>query len=242
MTRTFFIAIFLSVSAVFCITFFNTPKVHAEAPKVIANTTSPRPAIIQTVSSTRMNERTSRHSSVAVQGLSGGHGSGTYIKHNDHYAVLTARHVVDDSNIFYVSTGAEKVVGQVIWKSETHDIALLKIPRLNSRKAVNVSRHNRQLSVGDEVVYSGYPASYDMLTTRAYVTGYEDGYRAVLLHGFIWFGYSGSGVFNAQGDIVGIVVAVGVQEYDETRQVLEDLVYMHELSADHVARIRHALR
>ena len=60
--------------------------------------------------------------------------------------------------------------------------------------------------------------------------------------GLFGFGYSGSGVFNTQGNIVGVVVAVGVQEYDETRQVLEDLVYMHELSADHVTRIRHALR
>jgi len=239
MIRTFFGILFVFL----CACLAGSPDIHAEdvetQPPVVETN---KPTLIQNVSLIRTNERISRNSAVSVENLEGGHGSGTYVKHNDHYGILTARHVVDRADIFYVTAGTERVVGQVIWKSETHDIALLRVPKMDSRRAVNISRNDTSLIIGDEVVYSGYPASYNMITTRAYVSGYSQRHHATLLHGFIWFGHSGSGVFDDTGNLVGVVVAVGVETFHDIPQVLEDLVYIHEININHITKIRHALR
>ena len=230
--------------ALLCVITISPQITYAEGqrPKVVTNVAGDRPSLLQTVSLIRTNERISRGSAVSVQGLEGGHGSGTYIEHGGHYGIVTARHVIDRAEIFYVATDSEKVVAQVVWKSETHDIAVLRVPKLDSRRAISLPRGNDDLMVGEQVVYSGYPASYDMITTRAYVSGYEPEYKATLLHGFVWFGYSGSGVFDDTGTLVGIVVAIGVERYGNQSHVLEDMVYIHELKGDHVTRIKHALR
>ena len=226
-----------------CAVIISPQAIRAEGHQTqVTNDADVRPSLLQTVSLIRTNERISRNSAVSVQGLQGGHGSGTYIEHGGHYGIITARHVIDRADIFYVAAGSEKVVAQVIWKSETHDIALLRIPKLDSRKAISLPRGEKKLNVGSQVVYSGYPASYDMITTRAYVSGYEPEYKATLLHGFVWFGYSGSGVFDDAGTLAGIVVAVGVEKYGNQSHILEDMVYIHELKSDHIARIKHALR
>lgn len=233
---------FFNILILLCAVFITPGDIHADENRtnVITSETN-RPTLLQPVSLIRTNERLSRNSAVSVQGLQGGHGSGTYIEHNNHYAILTARHVIDKADIFYIVTATEKVVGQVIWKSETHDIALLLVPRLDSRSAVTLSRNRMPLNIGHEVVYSGYPASYDLITTRAYVNGHAAQYKATLLHGFVWFGYSGSGVFNSSGELVGVIVAVGVERLGEHPQVLEDMVYIHELRPDHISRIKHSL-
>ena len=54
-------------------------------------------------------QRASRTSAVKVEGLLGrGHGSGTYFTMDSHHLVLTARHVVDRNEIFYISTTTDK--------------------------------------------------------------------------------------------------------------------------------------
>jgi len=234
-----FLNIFL---ALLCVLVVAPQSSYAERQPDTANIAEDKPTLLQTVSLIRTNERISRNSAVSVQGLEGGHGSGTYIEHNDHYGIITARHVIDRAEIFYVVTATEKVVAQVIWKSETHDIALLRVPKLESRKAVSLPRTNDNLSIGEQVVYSGYPASYDMITTRAYVSGHAQEYKATLLHGFVWFGYSGGGVFDGDGNLTGVVVAVGVENFRNRTHILEDMVYIHELRSEHITRIKHALR
>ena len=238
------IRFFLRILLIFLCALLVAPQtIHAERGQPgVTNVAGERPTLLQAVSLIRINERISRNSAVSVQGLQGGHGSGTYIECGGHYGIITARHVIDRSEIFYVATGSEKVVAQVIWKSETDDIALLRIPKLNSRRAISLPRGSDGLDIGEQVVYSGYPASHDMITTRAYVSGYEAEYRATLLHGFVWFGYSGSGIFDDTGTLVGVVVAVGVERYGDRSHILEDMVYMHELRPDHITRIKHALR
>ena len=186
------------------------------------------------------SQRVSRESAVKIEGMMGGHGSGTYIEVDDHYLVITARHVVDSSEVYYVSTPTEKVVGQVIWKSQTKDMAVLKIPRLTSRTAASLPRTG-ELDVGDEVTYTGYPADYRLLTTKARVSGHEGSYRATLLQGFVWFGYSGSGGFDNSGKLRTIIFAIAAESYRGQPQLLETLVYSHEISKSDVAEIRAAL-
>ena len=48
-------------------------------------------------------QKNSRSSAVKVQGLLGGHGSGTYAELNGHKIVITAKHVVDNSANFIIN-------------------------------------------------------------------------------------------------------------------------------------------
>ena len=186
-------------------------------------------------------QRASRNSAVKIEGLQGGHGSGTYIEVSDHYLVITARHVVDRSEIYYVSSGSEKVVGQVIWKSQTKDMAVLRVPRLESRRAVALHRTN-ELEVGAEITYTGYPASYELLTSRAHVSGHVSERGATLLQGFVWFGYSGSGGFDSGGRLRSIIFAIAAENYRGLPQLLETLVYSHEINREDITQIKEALQ
>jgi len=185
-------------------------------------------------------QRASRNSAVKVEGLQGGHGSGTYVEMNDHFLVITARHVVDRSEIYYISTPTEKVVGQVIWKSQTKDIAVLRIPKLHSRTPVGLARTG-DLSVGDEITYTGYPSSYELLTTRSHVSGHSEPHNATLLQGFVWFGYSGSGGFDGSGRLRSIIFAVAVENFYGRPTPLATIVYSHEISRNEIAQIREVL-
>ena len=187
-------------------------------------------------------QRNSRNSAVKVEGLAGGHGSGTYIEVGNHYAVITARHVVDDSTIYHIlSPTGERVVGQVVWKSQDKDIAVLKVPRMQSRSAMEL-RGSNDLNVGDSLLYTGYPSNYEMLTSRATVSGHaEDYYNATLLQGFVWFGYSGSGAFDDGGKLRAIVVAIGVERFYGRPTPLPAIVYTFEISRDDVSAIRDAM-
>ena len=68
--------------------------------------TGPKPAIIDGTAEVLFSnaQKISRNSAVKIEGLRGGHGSGTYVELDDHYLVITARHVVDSSEIYYIST------------------------------------------------------------------------------------------------------------------------------------------
>ena len=186
-------------------------------------------------------QRASRTSAVKVEGLAGDHGSGTYFTMNNHHLVIPARHVVDRNDIFYISTTAgEKVVGQVIWKSQTRDMAVLKIPQLMSSNPTALHRTG-DLNVGDELTYTGYPASYELLTSRASVSGHSASYNATLLQGFVWFGYSGSGAFDSTGRLRAVVVAIASESWRGVPQLLETLVYAHEIRRQDITEIRRAL-
>ena len=205
-----------------------------------ADTTVPSPVVIDGTEEVLFGEqqRNSRKSAVKVHGLQGGHGSGTYIEIDNHALVITARHVIDRSEIFYVSSATgERVVGQVIWKSQTKDIAVLKIPRLTSRQPVPLQRTG-ELSIGNSLVYTGFPASYEMLTTRATVSGHNEQYGATLLQGFVWFGYSGSGAFDESGRLRAIVVAIAAEQWRGVPQLLETVVYTYEISRKDITEIK----
>jgi len=207
------------------------------------NSQTPTPAIIDgTVEVIFTNaQRASRSSALKVEGLEGGHGSGTYFTLNNHHLVITARHVIDRNEIFYISTtSGEKVIGQVIWKSQTRDMAVLKIPQLMSSNPVTLYKTG-DLEVGEEVTYTGYPASYELLTTKASVSGHSQSSSATLLQGFVWFGYSGSGAFDSSGRLRAIVVGIGAEDWRGMPQLLETLVYIHEIRRQDIAEIKKAL-
>tara|TARA_Y100001970_G_C14231713_1_gene859053 strand:- start:1754 stop:2491 length:738 start_codon:yes stop_codon:yes gene_type:complete len=226
--------------AVFLFTPFLSSTSEGQTPTPGDVATEVEVSLVESVWFPSYNQRQSRNSAVKVEGMSGGHGSGTYVKIGGEYIILTARHVVDDAEVYYISHNDERVVGQVIWKSQQYDIAALRVPQMKSRRAVAL-QETSGMSVGEQVLYTGYPSSYRLLTARAYVSGHEPRYRATLLQGFVWFGYSGSGAFDDRGRLRGIIVAIGTERFGRNRVPLETMVYCHELTPTEVQQIKDAL-
>jgi len=186
----------------------------------------------------------SRNSAVKVIGFNGGHGSGSYTKVNGEYFVITARHVVDNGWLFVIQgTGTESVIGQVIYRSSNQDFALLRIPKMNSRKTADVETTKmKEFKIGDQVVYTGFPSTYELLTSVGIVSGYEKIYGAVLLQGWAWPGSSGSGVFDENGKLVGVVVAIGKEYTYSAPQLIETLVYVIAIDEKEFSAMKQAAR
>ena len=109
-----------------------------------------------------------------------------------------------------------------------------------TRSSVQIQK-TEYLDVGQSVLYTGYPASYEMLTSRATVSGHAAEYNATLLQGFVWFGYSGSGVFDVSGKLRAVVVAIGIESFHGKPQPLESVVYIFEINKDDILEMKKSL-
>ncbi len=187
----------------------------------------------------KQHQQLSRESSLKIV-TPEGHGSGTYIKLGINYYALTAKHVVDTTDIVAVQAGLEVVVGEVVFRSSSQDIALIKIPALNQKLPAKIRTTNIQdLEIGEELVYSGYPSQYSTLTSGAIVSGREG--KHYILQGFAWPGSSGSGIIDSKGKIRGVIVGIGLETY-RTAQLLETVVWMEPITESTWNEIRGVLK
>ena len=167
-----------------------------------------------------------------------GHGSGSYLRMHNRYVVVTAAHVVDDSQYMWVEGRAdERVLGRVVYRDHKSDLALIMVPKLETRTAVNYRPRREADLVGDQVVYSGSPGKHDLLTIKGVVAGTKDDY--VIVHTYGWFGASGSGVYDRLGRLVGIVSALDVGMF-YVPQPVEDIVWVAPIWAldETIAKVR----
>lgn len=199
------------------------------------------PELIQSSQTVSRLHQKSRNSAVKVRGINGSHGSGTYIKIGNRYGVLTARHVIESDTLFIVEGEGDSAVGRVVYSSEKNDIALIEIAGLRNASPINIGDIEIfDYEFGETVIYSGYPSSYDKLTSTGIVSGYERSENAVICQEFAWPGSSGSGVFNEGGDLVGVLYAVGVETF-YVPEIIETLVYVVPLDRLEIVSIRRAL-
>ncbi|MCK4900281.1 MAG: trypsin-like peptidase domain-containing protein [Anaerolineales bacterium] len=178
-------------------------------------------------------ERVSRNSAVQVRieySQASIRGSGTYFKYKGHNMVVTAAHLyalggakVLKSEALIV-TPQEKVIGTLVYIDSISDIAIFKVPSLESRKAAKFKR-TQSYEIGSDVVYSGFPGANSLLTIPGKLSG--DGFGTdIAMHSFAWGGSSGSGVFDEDGRFVGVVVSIMVGRGFIGPQLVGSVVYV----------------
>lgn len=175
----------------------------------------------------------SRNAAVRVEvdfGTSRVGGSGTYFKIGKHNVVITAAHLfmfspgVIFQDEVIVTTPHEKVVGTLVYIDDYVDIAVVKVPPLESRKASNFKRV-KKFNVGEKLVYSGFPGANNLLTFSGTLIG--EGYGSdIAMQSVAWGGSSGSGVFDLNGRFIGVVVSIMAVPTGEGRQLVESVVYV----------------
>ncbi len=173
------------------------------------------------------------------QEISQGAGSGVIIS-DDGY-IVTCYHVVEDANTISVALRNGEVYDAVlVGSSEENDLAVLKIDAQGLSPAV--LGNSSDLVVGSAVIAVGNPlGSLAGTMTAGYISALEreltiDGSTYTLLQtdAAINSGNSGGGLFNSNGELVGIVSAkatsIGVEglgfalPIDDLKQDIEDII------------------
>ena len=183
----------------------------------------------QVVNSTTRLANASREATVMVYSLRPkgmASGTGTVFKYKGNTIVITAAHVLGGmDNQITVSTGYEEVVAEPVYYDVATDLAVLLIPDLTSIDSMKLRPlKERNLRIGQDVVYSGFPNVTGLLTIEGYVAGVHPR-GDIYMHSYGWSGASGSAVFDLSGRLLGVLIALDVgQGYVGLPSIIEDVV------------------
>jgi S1-C subfamily serine protease len=135
-------------------------------------------------------------------------GTGVVLKTvNNKTYILTNNHVAgkDEKNVkLYVENGREKIQAEVVKNHEYEDVAVIKIEgELIGKVAIpGIS----MATIQDPVYVVGNPLGVKYVYSEGVVAGYED--TSMLIQMPLIYGNSGSGVFDKNGNLVGLVFAL----------------------------------
>lgn len=138
-----------------------------------------------------------------------GHGSGTHI--GDGY-IVTAAHVVDDAKSVRIKTSNGGLrYARVLWVNKEYDLAFL---RTGPHGMASANLSCRALHKGDAIRADGNPLNIEFVSSSGKISGDA---RATELHKNVYItdmttvmGMSGGGIFDRNGDLVGVTSAVAV--------------------------------
>ncbi len=160
----------------------------------------------------------------------GGHGSGTVVRYKDLTLVLTAKHVADGvlGSSYLVANKDEQRNAVLIYQSKEHDIAVLKVEKEFRYLKPMPWNQTKKYDIGTDIVYSGHPSWHKLMSFQGRIVGYEQNTEAgtqLIVNTYGWFGCSGSGIYNTDGELVGILYGVDVQ-YAYGTQIQENMIWV----------------
>ena len=197
----------------------------------VENITSLLPAV------ERQTLKRSRASTVRVLSMGSEQGvattTGTYFKMQGSYYVLTVMHgLVGPCELTRIWTESEGFTPckRVVIGNAAIDYAIIEVEEIPSLTPINfpralpkASEWKETLSAQTKLFYTGFPNSTGPLTFAGRVAGYTEG-DYIYMHSFAWGGASGSGVFTANGQFVGYILAIDIGETMYGVDVLENIV------------------
>jgi S1-C subfamily serine protease len=174
-------------------------------------------------------EKKVRNAAVKVV-TSGGHGSGTVVEYRDLTLVLTAKHVADGriGTNYLISTENEQRMSTLVYQSEEHDVAVLILQNDFYHLKPMTWKPAKKYDIGTDIVYSGHPSWHKLMSFQGRIVGYEQDPAAgtqIIVNTYGWFGCSGSGIYNTDGELVGILYGVDVQ-YAYGAQIQENMIWV----------------
>ena len=152
-----------------------------------------------------------------------GSGSGFIYKiEGDSAYVMTNHHVVDGGNKWQVITSSdEEIEGKVLGSDEYLDIAIIKISKKSYMEKVVIASKDKKINLGDIVFTIGAPVGYEYrgTVTNGIVSGInrlvevkvknslQDDYvmEVIQTNTAVNPGNSGGPLFNASGEVVGVI-------------------------------------
>lgn len=145
---------------------------------------------------------------IVVVNTATGNGSGVIV--DDSGVVATNYHVIEDSTNVSIELQNGDVFQNigVISIDQIKDIALLKIDGFDLPTAE--FGNSNSVSIGEDVLVMGAPRGMEQTVTRGIVSAIRDsgkGHRLIQTDAAISPGSSGGGMFNSEGELIGLTVS-----------------------------------
>ena len=136
-----------------------------------------------------------------------GEGSGVVIRNDG--VIVTNHHVLEGASdaVVYLSNGDEYEDAQFIYSDPKKDILILKIGGFDLDVAI--LGNSNQLVIGESIFAIGSPQGYEGTVSKGIVTSIrsmDKGHKLIQMDAAISPGSSGGGVFNKDGELIGVSV------------------------------------
>jgi len=172
----------------------------------------------------KSREATVELASITPKGIA--YGTGTLFRYKGRIIVITAAHVVGsvDSHVL-VMNGLKGASTSLVYYDKRQDIAVLSLDSPLPAKPLPLRPAKpRNLKIGSEVLYSGYPNVSGLFTIKGYITGIHPSGH-IYLHSYAWTGASGSAVLDTKGRLIGVLYALDVgPDVTGFSTMIEDIV------------------
>ena len=156
--------------------------------------------------------------------------SGTYFVYLGEHYVLTVSHAIvgscEDTVIAYFENSSKCT--EFVLIDTKHDYAILQVEPIDGRKPLSISdainfKAKKMPKLLDKTYYTGYPNNIGPLTMAGTIAGFADSGH-IFINSYAWTGSSGSGVFDQNGKLIGIIMALDVGSTQYGVDVLENLL------------------
>lgn len=142
-----------------------------------------------------------------------GVGTGTVFDFEGTTVVLTAAHVVAaPGSRVSIEVGGGFYSCEVVYFDSLADLAVL-VPESsdNLHPLKWKTSPPRQMGIYDEISYTGYPNNDAKLSVKGYISAVSENGN-YYLHSYAWSGASGSSVFDKNGKLLGVLIAIALGE------------------------------
>jgi hypothetical protein len=158
--------------------------------------------------------------------------TGTYFSHNNTDYVITSAHSIigDCFSTMIIADEYMFSCTNFVSLNTTKDIAVMEVEEIFNRKPISISdilqtdEVSLNTGVHQKTYYTGYPQAMGPFTFEGMVVSHQIKNDLFFINSYAWAGSSGSGVFNSDGKLMGIITAVSVANTEYGVDVMEDLI------------------
>lgn len=138
-------------------------------------------------------------------------GSGNLITFEKQEYIITANHVLRDSLFLsVVEKDGHSLSAEIVYQDPIKDIAIIKPIGLFQATSPAKFKESKDSLIGKPVVHCGHPSVVSFNVSRGIITSIIG--DSLIIDAFSLPGSSGSVVFGEEGEIIGVVISIGVND------------------------------